>query len=310
MFWFKACDSHRVTHSKTNTDGMVRIRPVRPGDAIPGDLPSLRPDEDGPRWRRSLVAQVANQIIGTASLARASVTDCYFCEINVTAPHRRRGIGTQLYKEIHRLRAQPFPVLTRAMRSQPLRRAFADSLGCTVRTHCPEPGIDPPTDEAQRWIAQQHLPHGYSTVTMAEQPTDEVLRAWTTYYVWAHQPFGTVHADQVPLAWEGYSRGLDPAASMITLDQAGTIVAFSLVSPDAWDGRTMIVSETVEPDQPGGTDLLKATVAASLAVLARRNVHRVELEGHTTDPHSPALVASLPPGDSDPMDILELRPPS
>lgn len=196
------------------------------------------------------------------------------------------------------------------MRSQPLRRAFADSLGCSVRTRCPEPWIDPPADSARQWIKQQGLPGGYTTITMAEQPAAKVLDAWTTYYVWAHEPFGTVHADKVPMSWEGYSKGLDPKASMLTLDHKGMIVAFSLVSPDVWDGRTMIVSETVQHDQPDGNQLLKATVARSLSVLGQRGVHRVELEGHTTDPHSPDLVNSLPADDGDPMDILELDPPT
>lgn len=302
------CDSHPVTES--NIDDQVRIRPVESGDLISDDLPAPRPDEDGPRWRRSLVAQIGNQMIGTASLALSPVTDSYFCEINVAASHRRRGIGTRLYEEIHRLRAQPFPVLTRAMRSQPWRRAFADALGCSIRTHCPAPWIEPATDEIRQWINRQQLPEHYTTVTMAELPHDTILQAWTTYFVWAHQPFGTVHPEQVPLSWQGYSDSLDPTASMLTLDRLGAIVAFSLVSPDVWDGRTMIVAETVERDQHDGTGLLSATVAASLTVLAQRDVHRVQLEGHSTDPHLPALVNSLPSDGADPMDIVELAPPA
>ena len=85
------------------------------------------------------------------------------------------------------------------------------------------------------------------------------------------------------------------------------IAALSLVSPEAWDGRTFIVSETVRRDQPGGDDLLCAAVAASLRVLGSRGITRVELEGHASDPHSPALVASLPEHDADPMEVLRLR---
>ena len=71
----------------------------------------------------------------------------------------------------------------------------------------------------------------------------------------------------------------------------------------------MIVSETVHCDQPDGSQLLKATVAASLAVLAQRGVHCVEFEGHITDPHTPDLFESLPSAGADPMDILELDAP-
>jgi GNAT superfamily N-acetyltransferase len=297
-----------VTNSNLPAGTPVRIRRPNSGDRIPDGLPTPRPDEDSPRWRRSLLAINGDHVIGTATLALAPATDS--CEINVLPAHRRRGIGTQLYEAIYELRTHPFPVLTRAMRSQPLRRAFAEALGCKVRTHCPEPWIDPPTEPAQQWIDQQQLPDDYITVTMRERPIADVLGAWTTYYIWAHEPFGTVHPDKVPLTWQGYSKGLDPDASMLTLDRNGTIVAFSLVSPDVWDGRTMIVSETVQHDQADGSQLLKATVARSLAVLGQRGIHRVELEGHATDPHSPDLVNSLPTSDGDPMDILELSPPA
>ncbi|HEY9290900.1 MAG TPA: GNAT family N-acetyltransferase [Microlunatus sp.] len=299
-----------MTNSTPRSGDAVQIRNLQASDQVPSELPTPRPDEDHPRWRRTLLAIDSGNIVGTAALALATVTDSYFCEINVLPTQRRQRIGTRLYAAIYQRRDHPFPVLTRAMRSQPLRRTFAESLGSKVRTHCPEPWIDPPTDQAQQWINQQSLPGGYTTVTMAEQPTQKILQAWTTYYVWAHEAFGTVHANKVPLTWEGYSQGLDPAASMITLDQEGRIVAFSLVSPDVWDGRTMIVSETVQHDQPDGSQLLKATVAQSLSVLGERGVHRVELEGHSTDPHSPDLVNSLPAGEGDPMDILELDSPT
>lgn len=298
-----------MTNSATSADH-IQIRGLQDSDQIPGELPTPRPDEDSPRWRRSRVAVRDGRIVGTVSVAFAPVTESYFCEINVIPAHRRQGIGTQLYAAIYQLTDPRYPVLTRAMSSQPLRRAFAESLGCKVRTHCPEPWIDPSTNQSQLWIADRQLPAGYRTVAMAHQPTEKIADAWATYFVWAHEPFGTVRADQVPQTWDGLSTGLDPAASMITLDQTGAIVAFSLVSPDVWDGRTMIVSETVQADQPDGSQLLKATVAASLSVLAQRGVHRVELEGHTTDPHSPSLVESLPSGGGDPMDILELAAPA
>ena len=110
--------------------------------------------------------------------------------------------------------------------------------------------------------------------------------------------------------WARYGSGLDGETSMVTIDASTqAVVALSLVTPDAWDGRTMIVSETVHEDQPDGDRLLRATVAASLSRLAARGHDRVELEGHSTDAHSPQLVRSLPPAGGDPMDVLKLLPP-
>ncbi|HET9647601.1 MAG TPA: hypothetical protein VFP34_05145 [Microlunatus sp.] len=98
---------------------------------------------------------------------------------------------------------------------------------------------------------------------------------------------------------------------MITTDDATrTLVAFSLVTPDGWPGRTFIVSGTVDPGHRDGDVRLIATVADSVWALDRRGIRLVELEGHSTDPHSPALVRSVPPDGGDPVEIVELTRPS
>lgn len=288
----------------------IRTRPAQPHDQIPDGLPPAQPDSDTPVWRRSLVGLVGDDIVATASLSLSPLTDTYFCEVTVTPDYRRRGIGTRLYHEAYALTNGRFPVVARAMASRPERRAFAEALGCAVLAHCPEPWIDPTTGAVRQWITAQQLPAGHITTPMSTQSSAAVVTAWTQYFAWAHRPFGAVHVERLPPVWEGYAKGLDEAVSMITLDRDEHVAAFSLVAPDAWDGRTMIVSECVHPRQPDGADVLAATVAASLAVLAERDVHRVELEGHSTDAHSPGLVASIPHSGGDPMDILTLTPPS
>ncbi len=139
---------------------------------------------------------------------------------------------------------------------------------------------------------------------------ERVEQAWSTYFAWAHRPYGTVHTDHLPQYWTRYSAGLDQGASKLSIVTAtDAIVALSLVTPDAWDGRTMIVSETVHEEQRHGDQLLGATIAASLSTLADQGIRRVELEGHSTDAHSPQIVQTIPAGGSDPMDILKLAPP-
>ena len=87
---------------------------------------------------------------------------------------------------------------------------------------------------------------------------------------------------------------------------SGRIAAFSLVSQDAWEGRTFILCETVHPDQPDGLPLMQATLAASLGDLSAAGKRHIEVEGHSTDAHLPALVDSLPNADADPMTIYRL----
>ena len=286
----------------------VEIRAPRDDDSVVDGVPLPRPGDD--TWQRTRVAIADGQVVGSASLTLAPVTDWYFCQVTVVPEYRRRGLGTRLYAAVYELTDRSIPVVTRAMSSQPIRRRFAESIGCSTLVHCPEPWIDPTSKAGQEWIAQQQLPDGYRTVAMNELPVERVEQAWATYFEWAHRPFGTVHTDHLPQYWARYSDGLDPGASRLSIETAtDTIVALSLVTPDAWDGRTMIVSETVHEEQRHGDQLLGATIAASLSRLADQGIRRVDLEGHSTDAHSPHIVQTIPAGGADPMDILKLAPP-
>jgi Acetyltransferase (GNAT) family len=286
----------------------VEIRAPRDDDSVVDGVPLPRPGDD--TWQRTRVAIADGQVVGSASLMLAPVTDWYFCEVTVVPEYRRRGLGTRLYAAVYELTDRSIPVVTRAMNSQPIRRRFAESIGCSTLVHCPEPWIDPTSTAGQEWITQQQLPDGYQTVSMDELPIERVEQAWSTYFEWAHRPFGTVHTDHLPQYWTQYSDGLDPDASRLSIETStGAIVVLSLVTPDAWDGRTMIVSETVHEEQRHGDQLLGATIAASLGRLADQGIRRVELEGHSTDAHSPQIVQTIPAGGGDPMDILKLAPP-
>ena len=257
-----------------------------------------------------MVAVDGDRLVGVGWISLDLVTDAYFVEVHVAEDHRRRGVGTALFEAVCALADQPFPVCGRVTSSQPWRREFAESLGCAVRVRYPGPWIDPTSEPGRVWAKQQPLPSGYRTRSMAEMEVERVIVAWATYYGWAHRRFGVVRAERIRDRWDSYAVGLDPQLSMITTDQTGSVVAFSLVSPDGWQGRTFIVSETVDPEQSDGDTLLIATVAASVRALGRRGIRLVELEGHSTDPHSPALLRSLPPDGGDPMEIIELTRPS
>ncbi|MDP9225273.1 MAG: GNAT family N-acetyltransferase [Actinomycetota bacterium] len=287
----------------------VNVRPPQSNDVMAQGLSPPLPDCDEPVWRRTVVAERGGRVIGSAFAVLTRVHDAYFCDVEVSQAHRRQGIGTALYHAVSALTEPSFPLLTRAMRSQPLRRLFAEAIGCELVMHCPEPLAAPTAPVWRRWVADHPVPAGYSAAPMSGLPTAAVEAAWRTLYVWANARCCPVRTEGLAALWNDYRAGLDADASMLITESKGgdAIVALSLVSPEVWDGRTFIVSETVRPDQPGGDDLLRAAVAASLRVLGNRGVTRVELEGHTSDPHSPALLASLPEHDADPMEILRLR---
>ena len=257
-----------------------------------------------------MVAVDHDQLVGVGWILLAPVTDTYFVEIHVTHDHRRRGVGTALFEAVCTRADQPFPVCARVMSSQPWRREFAESLGCAVRIQYRGPWIDPTSESGRTWADQQPLPSGYRTRPMAEVELELVIDAWAIYYDRTHRPFGAVRSERIRDHWDHYATGLDPQLSMISTEETGSVVAFSLVSPNGWQGRTFVVSETVDPEQPDGDTLLLATVAASVRALRAPGIRLVELEGQVTDPHSPALARSLPAGGADPMDIVELTRPS
>ncbi|GAA3633169.1 GNAT family N-acetyltransferase [Microlunatus ginsengisoli] len=295
-----------MTTSQFAFPGGPELRPLTADDILPAELPGPPIDQGSPRDPRPVVAVDHDQLVGVGWTSLDPVLELYFAEINVVVDHRRRGVGTALFRAVCAGADPSFPVCARVMSSQPWRRGFADSLGCVTRVRCPEVWIDPVSEPGRAWADRQVLPPGFRTLPLAEVDRELVIGAWASYYDWAHRPLGAVRTERLREHWDRYADGLDPQLSMITTDEPGTVVAFSLVTPDGWQGRTFVVAETADPAQPDGDALLTATVAASIRALARRGTRLVELEGHATDPHSPALARSLPPGGSDPMEIVEL----
>ena len=87
-----------------------------------------------------------------------------------------------------------------------------------------------------------------------------------------------------------------------------SVVALSLVfDGPARDGIVRVLAETPRVDEPDGEHLVAAALARTLTLLADRGVRRVELEGRTFDPHLPAVVATFPPHDSNPMSVVRLH---
>jgi GNAT superfamily N-acetyltransferase len=289
--------------------GKLRLRSAADGDELTG---IHGPDRDGDRWRRTVVAELDDRAVGWGTVVLdAALRDLYFSEIEVVEDHRRRGIGTAVFAELcNRTERRPFPIFTRAMASQPVRRLFAESLGYDVMVHCPAPQAEPTTAEWRTWITAQPVPAGCRVVAVDEIDRATFNAVWYGYYQWAHEPWAPTYGpDRVAAAMPDYRSTLDADTSVLIVE-ATEIVAMSLVGDETWDGRTMIICETARPDQPDGARLVRVAAAQSLGRLRHRGVRLVEFEGHTTDPHTPGLFASFPPHNSDPMDIIKLHRPS
>ncbi|MFX4270725.1 GNAT family N-acetyltransferase [Propionibacteriaceae bacterium Y1685] len=289
----------------TPPKALCDVRPLRRGDEVADDLPRPRQDDPSSGKRRSLVAVREDLVIGSGSMTLAPGVESYFAEVRVSAGHRRKGVGTALFDALFALVGpMRVPVVGRVMASQPQRRAFADSLGCTVLAHCPVPYVAPTADEVRAWASLQSVPAGWLIAPIGDLDDDQLASAWADLFTWTHQPFGRVMLDQLPQMWTSYRVGCDPAVSTVCLDSDGRVVALSLVSLEAWEHHNLMVTETVRRDQPNGAAAVAAVVAGSLTQLANRGVTTVEIEGHSTDVHISELIESLPTSGSDPMDIM------
>jgi GNAT superfamily N-acetyltransferase len=290
------------------TPAGLRLRNATGDDGLTG---MHGPDRDGDRWRRTVIAKLDGQVVGhgTVALSAGNHEFC-FCEVEVDEDYRRLGIGTAIFAELSRRTPERFTIATRVMRSHPLRRSFAESLGYGVMVHCPEPWADPIAPAWQAWIGAQSLPRRFRIVGVDDVEPSRFEKAWLDYYRWVHEAWAPVRGpDRLAAATADYRSTIDRGASALVVDRTD-VVAISLVAGEVWDGRTMVICETTRSDQPDGDRLVRAAAARSLDRLGRRGVRLVEFEGHDSDAHIPGLIASFPPHDADPMDIVRLHRPN
>ena len=185
---------------------------------------------------------------------------------------------------------------------------FADSIGHEVIELCPAPQADPATPSWAAWCEAHPVPDGAVAVGPDSVAEVDLEEAWVDYYVWAHEMIGPLKSRaDVAAASAGLRAELDHEVSTLLL-RGGRVVALSLVwAAPPWDGVVRVLAETPRVDEPGGEQLVAAALARTLTLLADRGVRPVELEGRTFDPHLPAVAATFPPHQSNPMSVVRLR---
>ena len=232
----------------------------------------------------------------------------HFCDVQVAEARRREGIGTSLYAALDQALPPDEVLVCRLLHADGPAVGFADSIGHDLVELCPAPQADPTAARWSEWCSRQPVPDGAVAVGIDEVPAADLEEAWVDYYVWAHESIGPLRprAD-VAAASAGLADYLDHEVSTLIL-RGGRVVALSLVfSEVAEDGITRVLAETPRIDEPDGVPLVAAAVARTLTMLGRRGVRVAELEGRTFDPHVPAVVATFPPHDSNPMSVVRLH---
>ncbi|HEY0642214.1 MAG TPA: hypothetical protein VGD39_02255 [Nocardioides sp.] len=231
-----------------------------------------------------------------------------FCDVQVDHGRRREGIGFALWAALDRAVPPSETLVCRVLHADADAVAFVGSIGHDLVEHCPAPQADPTSQAWAAWCAAQAVPDGSVAVGSDEVPEADLEEAWVDYYVWAHETVGPLRPRAVVAAASaGLGADLDHGVSTLVL-RGGRVVAIALVfSEPPWDGIVRVLAETPRVDEPDGVHLVAAALARTLTLLADRGVRRVELEGRTFDPHLPAVVATFPPHDSNPMSVVRLH---
>lgn len=230
------------------------------------------------------------------------------CHVVVDIPRRREGIGTALWSALDAAVPRAEVLVCRILHSDADAVGFAGSIGHDLVELCPAPQADPVTTVWAAWCAAQPVPDGAVAVGSDGVPAADLEEAWVDYYVWAHEMIGPLKPRAVVAeASAGLGAYVDHGVSSVLL-RGGRVVALSLVfAAPAEDGIVRVLAETPAVDEPDGEHLVAAALARTLTLLASRGVRLVEMEGRTFDPHLPAVVATFPSHDSNPMSVVRLH---
>jgi len=270
-------------------------------------VPEIRDASAGDVVR--LEAWVGDSLVGHATAHPVRLFERErFCDVQVEHGRRREGIGSALYAALDRAVPAGEALVCRLLHADADAVGFARSLGHDLVELCPAPQADPTAEAWAAWCEAHPVPDGAAAVGSDGVPEADLEEAWVDYYVWAHEMIGPLRPRaEVAAASAGLGADLDHTVSSLVI-RGGRVVALSLVfDRPAWDGIVRVLAETPRVDEPDGEHLVAAALARTLTLLAGRGVRLVELEGRTFDPHLPAVVATFPPHDSNPMSVVRLH---
>ncbi len=130
---------------------------------------------------------------------------------------------------------------------------------------------------------------------------------FTQQYIWVHQDWSPVGSGSALLEVAAEEMAaVDPEISTVgwSGDRCAAVVWVFRVDDVALE----VVAETVRRNESGGIAGLRAAVARTLGVAASAGISRLEFDGHLTDPHLAPILRQLPVSETNPLDLVEIRP--
>ena len=254
-----------------------------------------------------MLAEHQGRLLGRGTLVRSLLhRDSCYVDIFIERGARRNGVGRAIFEALLDRAAEQHVLLGRVMPSQPSRLPFAEALGFSVLMRCP---VTPAGSEVNRYrsLDRRHpAPAGVTVMSAGERPFDEVLDAWTDYFVWIHERWSPTYSwDTVRSVFAGSGLAeVDFELSRVAV-RGDAIVALACVLLNQWDNRWFMITETVRRATPNARAVVGAVTAAALRACAGRGIAFVEFDGHEVDPHYYPLSQTLPVTGTDPLFVLE-----
>lgn len=265
------------------------------------------PDLESPKFRKSLLAMVDDDVVGVGTVSLNPVhPGRYPAAIDVRLDVRRQGIGSRLLLNQMNARPQPLPLATKIHRRNSAAVEFARHRGGASYQNCSSTFIDPSQESVQQWAAETlQLPGSNDVFYTALGRDHNALRAFVDMYLWVHKKWSPVgDTDSLCDIAETVLRSLDKQLSVAAW-RAGTIEAAVFAFRDGDDVE--IVAETTRRLVADGSHVLSRALSATLTACSNSGVRRVEFDGHVSDPHLESIVATLPGRSIDPLMLMEFQ---
>ncbi|MEL4504791.1 hypothetical protein AAEX63_08135 [Luteococcus sp. H138] len=175
---------------------------------------------------------------------------------------------------------------------------LALAAGATVFERVPAACIDPADPQVIQWA----ISHQGDTRSGTGFSTDQLTDLWIDFYVRAHQHFGvTSDRSLVRSQLRGFvSRAVDPTLTRI-VETGGRPVAIAFAFREG--PSLMALVDSLQPDHPDARHHVEVALAALLQGLPPEPI---ELDGHESGQHYPAVLATIPNVTAGPLTPMEL----
>jgi GNAT superfamily N-acetyltransferase len=261
--------------------------------------------DDGPRWRRTLVAEVDGRVIGAATVATNRVhTREYNLAVEVASEHRQTGVATALIAATRDARRDPLEMAAKVRPDDAAGVALLRHFAGRITQTCAGMRPDPCSDEIASWCHAVTVPTYVEVRPLGDISSSERERVWIEQYLWVHESWAPADRAGLESLAAQLVSPVDVAASSIAV-RDGVVEAIAWAF-DEDDGSFGVGAETATRDVVAGDALVAAVLARTLLQLRERGCRSVEIDGHDGDPHLAPVLATLPPCASAPLWLVAI----